>query len=47
MTNFYRAMAGRAFYFDDGTGRMAICLPLRETILMGTTEIETTTPDDP
>ncbi|WP_373503770.1 glycerol-3-phosphate dehydrogenase/oxidase [Aestuariivirga sp.] len=39
-------MAGRAFYFDDGTGRMAICLPLRETVLMGTTEVETGDPGD-
>lgn len=39
-------MAGRAFYFEDGRGRMVICLPLAETILMGTTEIETTSPDD-
>lgn len=33
-------MAGAAHYFDDGRGRMVICLPLAETILMGTTEIE-------
>lgn len=38
-------MAGAAHYFDDGRGRMVICLPLAETILMGTTEIETA-PDD-
>ncbi|MGO4853566.1 glycerol-3-phosphate dehydrogenase/oxidase [Phaeovulum sp. W22_SRMD_FR3] len=39
-------MAGRAFYFEDARGRMVICLPLAETILMGTTEIETPSPDD-
>ena len=39
-------MAGRAFYFDDGTGRMVICLPVEDTILMGTTEVETRDPDD-
>lgn len=39
-------MAGRAFYFDDGRGRMVICLPLAETVLMGTTEIEVTSADD-
>ena len=39
-------MAGRAFYFDDGSGRMVICLPVGETILIGTTEVETRNPDD-
>lgn len=42
----HQRMAGRAFYFDDGRGRMVICLPLAETILMGTTEIETADADD-
>lgn len=41
-----RRMAGRAFYFDDGTGRMVICLPVDDTVLMGTTEVETTDPAD-
>lgn len=39
-------MAGRAFYFDDGRGRMVICLPVGRMILMGTTEIETADPAD-
>ena len=30
---------GRAFYFDDGSGRMVICCPLERTVLIGTTEI--------
>ena len=42
----HERMAGRAFYFDDGTGRMVICLPLADTVLMGTTEVETPDPDD-
>ena len=32
-------LEGRAFYFDDGSGRMVICCPLERTVLMGTTEI--------
>lgn len=39
-------MAGRAFYFDDGSGRMVICLPVGDCILFGTTEVETSEPDD-
>lgn len=39
-------MAGRAFYFDDGRGRMVICLPVGRMVLMGTTEIETSDPGD-
>lgn len=39
-------MAGRAFYFDDGTGRMIIALPVGERVLIGTTEVETADPDD-
>lgn len=42
----FRRMAGRAFYFDDGTGRMVICYPLDRTILLGTTEIPVEDPDD-
>ncbi len=42
----HRRMAGRAFYFDDGTGRMVICYPLDRTILLGTTEIQVDSPDD-
>ncbi|MBL4928197.1 glycerol-3-phosphate dehydrogenase/oxidase [Fuscibacter oryzae] len=41
-----RRMNGRAYYFDDGTGRMVICLPVGDCILMGTTEVETADPDD-
>lgn len=37
----HRRMAGRAFYFDDGTGRMIITIPVGENILVGTTEVET------
>jgi len=39
-------LAGRAFYFDDGRGRMVICLPMKGAVLMGTTEIETQDADD-
>lgn len=39
-------MAGRAFYFDDGSGRMVICLPVADIILLGTTEVETADPSD-
>ncbi|MEP3277501.1 MAG: glycerol-3-phosphate dehydrogenase/oxidase [Stappiaceae bacterium] len=34
----------RAFYFDDGSGRMVICNPLGKTILMGTTETASLAP---
>ena len=39
-------MNGRALYFDDGTGRMVIALPVDNNVLLGTTEIETGDPDD-
>ncbi len=39
-------MAGRAFYFHDGSNRMVIALPVGETILFGTTEVETREPSD-
>ncbi|PVV77838.1 hypothetical protein DD985_02830 [Pseudomonas sp. HMWF011] len=39
-------MDGRAFYFDDGRGRMVICLPVEDVILIGTTEVETPDPHD-
>lgn len=39
-------MAGRAFYFDDGTGRMIITLPVADRVLVGTTEVRTAEPDD-
>lgn len=39
-------MARRAFYFDDGQGRMVICLPVQDVILIGTTEVETSDPAD-
>lgn len=42
----FQRMAGRAFYFDDGRGRMVIALPVSGTILMGTTEVDTIDPDD-
>lgn len=42
----FERMAGRAYYFDDGRGRMVICLPVGRMILMGTTEIETADPAD-
>jgi glycerol-3-phosphate dehydrogenase len=42
----YQRMAGRAFYFDDGAGRMIITLPVGDNILVGTTEIETTDAND-
>lgn len=42
----HQRMAGRAFYFDDGTGRMVICYPLEKTILLGTTEIQVSSADD-
>lgn len=41
-----KRMDSRAFYFDDGTGRMVICYPLDHTILLGTTEIQVDSPDD-
>ncbi len=42
----FTRMNGRAFYFDDGQGRMVICLPVGEIILIGTTEIEVRDPTD-
>jgi len=39
-------MRGRAFYFDDGRGRMVICLPVEDVVLIGTTEVETRDPQD-
>ncbi|MCR8548879.1 FAD-dependent oxidoreductase [Salipiger sp. P9] len=39
-------MNGEAYYFDDGTGRMVITLPVGDNVLVGTTEVETTEPDD-
>ncbi|MEC5318717.1 glycerol-3-phosphate dehydrogenase/oxidase [Brenneria populi subsp. brevivirga] len=42
----HRRMAGRAFYFDDGRGRMVISLPVEEVVLIGTTEVETRDPHD-
>lgn len=39
-------MAGCAYYFDDGTGRMVITVPVRGDILVGTSEIDTSDPDD-
>jgi len=42
----HQRMGGRAFYFDDGHGRMVICLPVQDVILIGTTEVETRDPQD-
>lgn len=42
----YRRMDGNAYYFDDGTGRMIITLPVGDNVLVGTTEVETKNPDD-
>ncbi|MCE8418449.1 glycerol-3-phosphate dehydrogenase/oxidase [Rhodovulum sulfidophilum] len=42
----FERMGGRAFYFDDGTGRMVISLPVDSNVLVGTTEVETSDPDD-
>lgn len=42
----HQRMAGRAFYFDDGRGRMVISLPVEGVILIGTTEVETIDPQD-
>ncbi|MEA9390152.1 glycerol-3-phosphate dehydrogenase/oxidase [Acerihabitans sp. TG2] len=42
----HQRMCGRAFYFDDGHGRMVICLPVQDVILVGTTEVETHDPQD-
>ncbi|MDD7973548.1 glycerol-3-phosphate dehydrogenase/oxidase [Roseinatronobacter alkalisoli] len=39
-------MDGRAFYFDDGTGRMIITLPVGRNVLVGTTEVDTSEPED-
>lgn len=41
-----RRMDGKAYYFDDGNGRMVICYPLDHTILLGTTEIQVADADD-
>ncbi|WP_296084823.1 glycerol-3-phosphate dehydrogenase/oxidase [uncultured Agrobacterium sp.] len=42
----FERMANRAFYFDDGTGRMVIAYPLDRTVLLGTTEITVSDPSD-
>lgn len=42
----HRRMNGNAYYFDDGTGRMIITLPVGDNVLVGTTEVETQNPDD-
>lgn len=39
-------MAGRSFYFDDGRGRMVVCMPVEDVALIGTTEVETDDPQD-
>lgn len=35
-----------AFYYDDGTGRMVIMIPINDTVLMGTTEVDLQTESD-
>lgn len=42
----FARMDGNAYYFDDGTGRMVISLPVDGNILVGTTEREITDPED-
>lgn len=44
--DLHARMDGRAYYFDDGTGRMVITLPVGENVLVGTTEVEMTSPND-
>ncbi|NVK45795.1 MAG: glycerol-3-phosphate dehydrogenase/oxidase [Rhodobacteraceae bacterium] len=44
--DLHRRMNGNAYYFDDGTGRMVITLPVGDNVLVGTTEVETPNPDD-
>lgn len=39
-------MDGAAYYYDDGNSRMVIIIPIGETVLMGTTEIDTQDPLD-
>nr|WP_322866344.1 FAD-dependent oxidoreductase [Aquicoccus sp. G2-2]MEA1113632.1 FAD-dependent oxidoreductase [Aquicoccus sp. G2-2] len=39
-------MDGRAFFFDDGSGRMVIALCVQDNVLIGTTEVEVADPDD-
>lgn len=36
----HQRMDGRAFYLDDGDGRMVIAAPHSNTVLMGTTEVK-------
>ncbi|MDV4169589.1 glycerol-3-phosphate dehydrogenase/oxidase [Rhodovulum sp. FJ3] len=45
-SGLHARMDGRAYYFDDGTGRMVITLPVGDNVLVGTTEVETTSPED-
>lgn len=42
----FERMAGKAYYFDDGTGRMVISYPLDGTVLLGTTEIQVSDPNE-
>ncbi|WP_255509670.1 glycerol-3-phosphate dehydrogenase/oxidase [Oceaniovalibus sp. ACAM 378] len=42
----FARMDGSAYYFDDGTGRMVISLPVDRNILVGTTERDITDPED-
>lgn len=36
----------RAFYFDDGNGRMVLALPVGTNVLVGTTEVDVSDPND-
>ena len=38
--NLSKRIGDSAFYYDDGSGRMVIMIPLNDTILMGTTEVD-------
>jgi multiple sugar transport system ATP-binding protein len=40
-------MAGRAFYFHDGTNRMVISLPVGETVLVGSIRVKLPTQSFP
>jgi glycerol-3-phosphate dehydrogenase len=42
----HTALAGRAFSFDDGTGRLCIVYPLGRMVLLGSTDIRIGDPDE-
>lgn len=41
----HAALAGRAFSFDDGKGRLCIVYPLKDAVLLGSTDIHIDDPD--